>query len=181
MERRTRSKIQELGLEAEVEALLARGLTYEDIAAHIAETTGHAIGKSSVARYNGRVQRQLSAVRAMKESANALTTVLGDRDGEQPDTRVPDMLLNLIQATLMSKLADEDISTKDAVGLAFAGSQAVKAQETIERLRRTERERTRKAWEKVMQEARTLLEKSGLWPDVERVLQAGMRAAVGND
>lgn len=181
-QRRTRSKIDELGLNEEVDALLAKGLTYEDIAAYIQEKTGESIGKSSVARYNKSVQRRLSQIRAMQESANALAAVLNEKkSGDDAETHTAELLLAVVQHTLLDRITHEEMNPKELVSLAFASNDAVRTQTAIEKLRQTERRRFAKAWQQVMDEARELLRDSGLWPAVEQVLIAGQRSAIGQE
>lgn len=179
MERRTRSKIDELGLNSEVDALLAKGVTYEDIAAYVEAQTGESIGKSSIARYNKHVQRRLAEIRAMRESADAIKTVFDERSQDGGETNTAELLLAVVQHNLLDKLTEGELKAKDLSTLSFAANDAVRSQVAVEKLKATERKRFSKAYQKVLEETKALLQNSGLWPSVEEVLLAGMQDAIG--
>ncbi|HLP69903.1 MAG TPA: phage protein Gp27 family protein [Rhizobium sp.] len=167
---RTRSKIQELGVESLVDELLARGETYESIAELVKQRTGAEIGKSSIARRNDSIRRKLAVMERTREAARAICQAVTESTGKEPDTKMSEALLGIMQHTIIDKLSGEELSTKDAVGLVLAGSQAVKSASHLEKLKATERMRYQRAFDDVSSQLRSLLEKSGLWAGVEEVL-----------
>ena len=177
MERRRRFKVQDLGVEQLVNELLARGETYESISRRLNEQ-GKCVSVPSIHRYNQDLQRKLEKVRATSEAANALCAVIKEKTGSEPDSQMSDALVAILQHSIMEKLGDDEIKTKDLVGLSIAGSSLVKSKAALERMKETERTRARKAWQEAIAEVKSLLEKSDLWPQVEQILTGGMKEAI---
>jgi hypothetical protein len=169
-EHRARSRVEELGVNDLVDELLARGVTYEQIASHVREERGVDIGKSSIARYNDRVRRRLAETAKIKEAAEAIATQF-KRVGDQPDTDLAETVLNVVQCTLLDRLSGGDeLEIKDVVGLSMAAAKTAQARSSIERLQSTEKSRLDRAYAKVYDRLRSVLEGNGIWPEVERVL-----------
>lgn len=177
MERRTRYRVQELGVAELVDELLARGVTYEEIAERVRDKAGVDVGKSSIARYNQSLQRKLRKISETRETAEALGKVIAEKTGNEPDTEMSELLLATIQYTLLDHLGEEELSARDATSLAIAGSQAVKAKASLERIKATERARAARAWDRVLEESRGLLQSSPYWPEIERLLLQGKKTA----
>lgn len=177
-ERRTRYKVEASGVSVVVDGLLAQGVTYEQIEEHL-RGLGVEVGKSSIARYNNAIQRKLRRVSQIRESAEAMAKVFGEKTGTEPDTQLSELLLGTMQATLLDKFGEEELSIKEAVGLSLAGSQSVRAASQLEKVRSTERARYGRAWDRVMKEAKELLRGEGdLWLRVEDVLVRGKAATL---
>ncbi|MCC6546224.1 DUF3486 family protein [Candidatus Sumerlaeota bacterium] len=176
-DRRKHHKVVSLGLERIVTELLAAGKTYDEIEEHL-RGMGKEIGASSIRRYNNDIQRKLVKLRQTNEAASAICDMMKENGSGDVDSKMSDMLVGLLQHTLIEKLGDDELSTKDIVGLALAGARVVGSKTSLEKLKDTEKTRSRKAWEKVMAESKTLLEQSGLWAQVEAVLVTGMNEAL---
>jgi hypothetical protein len=94
-------KVQQLPEEivSEVNALIVAGHTYAEIAAHL-RTMGHAVSKSSVARYGA---QYLEKYRRLKESAEIAKTIVegnGNTDLEEAATKLAlDLVLQRLLGT----------------------------------------------------------------------------------
>jgi len=172
-DRRVRFKVDTEGVAEAVTAMLTQGATYDEIAAALEAQHGVGIGKSSIARYNNDLQRRLSRVARVRDAAQAMSKEIAKRVGDDPDSQLSEMLIDIMQCTLLEKFGDE-LKPRDVSFLASAGAQVVKAKTSLDAARATERKRMKAAWERVTAELKTLLEKSNLWPEVETVLSEGM-------
>lgn len=177
--RRAHHKVAKLGLSAVVEQLLAEGYTYEQIAAEL-DRRGHKVGKSSVARYGASLEVKLENIRRLRETANAMSALIGESSaGGKPDTDVADMLLLVLQHSLMDKVGEDDLEVGDVAKLATAGAKVAMAKTAIERIKGERREAREKVWDEVTEEIKGLLSGSGLWPKVQSVLSEGRSRAEG--
>ena len=176
-DRRKHHKVVALGVENIVTELLAKGATYEQIESNL-RAMGKDISASSVRRYNNDITRKLEKLTRTHEAADAICKVMKDVTGEEVDSNMSDMLAAVLQHTILDRLGDDELSTKDIVGLSIAGSNVIKSKTGLEKLKETERKRMRRTWEKVTAEAKMVLERSDLWPQVEAVLVAGMKQAL---
>lgn len=176
-DRRKHHKVVALGVEKIVTQLLTEGATYDQIEAHL-RAMGKDIGASSVRRFNNDVTRKIEKVKQTHEVADAICEAFKANTGEDVDSKMSDMLAAMLQHSIIDRLGDDDLSTKDIVGLSIAGSNVIKSKTGLEKLKETEKKRVRKAWEKVIAESKTLLEKSGLWSQIEAVLVSGMKEAL---
>jgi hypothetical protein len=175
--RRRHFRIEELGVEQLVSELLARGLTYEEIAERMKADQGVDVSKSSIARYNATIQRKLRDLERTRQTAEALAAVM-KKEGNEPDTQMSDMLVATMQCTILDRIADGEVTNKELVGLTLAGSQAIRAKASLETLKTNERARQARAWDLVLQKSRELLQSSGLWQQVEAVLLEGRASAL---
>ena len=184
---RAHSRVEELGVAELVSELLARpGMTYEAIAAEVQKQTGEAIGKSSIARYNEGFKRRMEKVRAMRESADAMAKIVRESgsggDGDGPDMVLEDLLLNMMGTALLERVGEDEMDTKELTFLAAAGAKIASAKTGIERLRQTERKRVARAYAKLCDDLRGVLESAddgALWKRVEEILAGGADALTG--
>lgn len=168
--RRTRYKVEDLGIAELVQALLLRGETYDSIREEL-QRQGHDVGRSSIARFNRDIQRQMEAIRKSKEAAEALKSVLRQEgDDSVVDTEMTDLLIASISHNLLSATAEDDLKVKDVVGLAMAIAKLASSKTQVEKLKQDARKQYASAWKKAAAELRGLLEQAGHWPLVEEVL-----------
>lgn len=180
--RRVQYKVDELGVAEVVSALLDRGVSYEEIAAEVEKQTGQAVGKSSIARYNDGLQRRLEKIRRMRESANAIASVIRkENENGEPDMAMEDMLLSVMSQNLLDKGTEDDLETKEITFLAGASAQVVGAKTQMEKLRQTERKRSTKTFDRICKEIRDLMKERA--PEaleaLEGVLASGREEIVG--
>ena len=170
-ERRTQYRVEELGVAELVDELLARGVTYEEIAEAVKTKTGAAVGKSSIARYNRGLQRRLEKIRRMRESADAIAGLVKERgEGGDPDMRLEDLVLAVMANNLLEKGTEDDLDVKEVTFLSSAAAQVAGAKARMEHVRQTERKRFARAWKRATEELRALLKDSGLWDTVQATL-----------
>lgn len=177
-DRRIHHKVTELGVSAMVDQLLAAGHTYDEISAEL-EKRGHRVGKSSIARYNNSLQTKLENLRRLRETAESMSAMISESKDGKADTEISDLLLLVLQHSLMDKLGGDDLEVIDVARLATAGSKVAMAKTAIEKIKGERKEHRDRVWQEVTDEIRTLISESGLWPSVQAVLAQGRERAEG--
>ncbi|WP_447978094.1 phage protein Gp27 family protein [Candidatus Nitrospira bockiana] len=120
--RKTRSRVEDLGVQDLVDQLFEANATYEQISKAIEEQTGQRISDSALSRYRQRWSDARARLQQVQHEVEAIMGVLGAK----PDANFKDAAMGLFWSKLLRRMAEAD-ATFDRADMVELGHLLVKA------------------------------------------------------